>query len=255
MSKKSPNSIIQTMNVLQVKITLLTALLCISSLLASAQCTEVSVAELTSVLKGLIVPSIGITLDRDNSRVSILGITERFTLPAEDISKAFHDWRYWVQDIRSDDANLWFDDKTCQFVLDVRFEGEGSEIKGVCPGCVAGDRDNRAPDINWEGARIARMRFTPVPYDRSVTIDVASVELFGEFDLNGFLESVFPRMVRNMEARIKRDIQTEAATILNRADIKRNIASNLRPILSAVGISNVRQIRMSSDKRKILFCQ
>lgn len=243
------------MNILQLKYAILITLFCISSTLASAQCQEVSVSELTRTLKSLIVPSIGITLDRDNSRVSILGVTERFAVPAENISKPFHDWRYWVQDIRSDDANLWFDDKKCQFVLDVRFEGEGSEIKGVCPGCIAGNRDNRAPDINWVGGRIARIRFTPVPFDRSVTINVASVELFGEFDLNGILDSVFPRMVRNMENRIKQDIQTEATTILNRADIRRNIANNLRSILAAAGIRNVRQIRMSSDKRKILFCQ
>lgn len=233
----------------------LTVLLICTSLMASAQCTSITISRLTSTLKALIEPTISIKLDRDDSRLSLLGQTQRFKIPHEDISKAAHDWRYWVQDIRSDDSNLWYDKQKLNFALDVRFEGEGSEIKGVCPGCLVGNNDNRAPDINWKGGRIARIRFKPMAFENSVTIQVISVELFGEFDLNGFLESIFPRMVRKMEAKIKRDIQSQATTILNRTDIRRSIANQLRPILRSQGISNIRTVRCSRDGRNMEFCR
>lgn len=219
-----------------------------------AQCREVNLTQLTQRLKSLIEPSINIVLDRDNSEISLVGSTERFTLPAENISKPAHDWRYWVQDIRSDDSNFWWDENRNHFVLDVRFEGNGSEIKGTCPGCLVGNNDKRAPDINWKGARLARLRMRPIPYEGSVTIEVLDVELFGEFDLNGFLESIFPRMVRNMENKMKTRIEAEANQILNNPSRRRDIANILRPILEAMGIRNVRRISRSRDGRSVLFC-
>ncbi len=71
----------------------LTALI-LSSMGAFAQCVEVRVDELTRTLKGLIEPTIGITLDRDNSRFSILGQTRTFQIPSEKIDKPAHDWTY-----------------------------------------------------------------------------------------------------------------------------------------------------------------
>ncbi|MBT8308676.1 MAG: hypothetical protein KJN85_17185 [Maribacter sp.] len=217
-----------------------------------AQCREISINDMTRALKGLIEPSLSIVMDRDNSMVSMLGSTERFSLPAQDISKPAHDWRYWVQDIRSDDSNLWWDERAGQFVLDVRFEGNGSEIKGTCPGCLVGNKDNRAPDINWKGGRIARLRMRPIPYDGSVTIEVLSVELFGEFEVNGVVDSFFPRLIRNMKNNVRNEIQTNAMNILNERDRRENIATRLRPILEAMDIRNITRIRRSGDN--VLFC-
>ena len=220
-----------------------------------AQCNEINIDNMTRSLKALIVPTLNITLDRDNAKLSLLGYNQKFTIPAEPISKVGRDWSYYVQDVRSDDSNLFFDKNRNHFVMDVRFEGNGSEIKGVCPGCIRMSRDSRAPDLNWKGARIARLRFRPVPFEGSVTLEVTSVELFGEFDLNGILDALFPRMVRNMENKIKREIQNNALVILNRTDIKRSIANNLRPILRTMGITNVRRISQSADRKDVLFCR
>lgn len=212
-----------------------------------AQCREISLNNMTRTLKGLIEPSLSIVMDRDNSMVSILGSTERFSLPAQNISKPTHDWRYWVQDIRSDDSNFWWDERAGQFVLDVRFEGNGSEIKGTCPGCLMGNKDNPAPGINWNGGRIARLRMRPIPYDGSVTIEVLSVELFGEFEVNGVVDSFFPRLIRNMKNRVRNEIQTNARDILNERDRRQNIANSLRPFLEAMGIRNITRIRRSGN--------
>lgn len=228
--------------------------LALSSASIFAQCREIRIDELTRVLKGLIEPTIGITLDKDNSRFSILGQTRRFAIPSEKISKVAHDWTYWVQDIRSDDSNMWFDKNRNHFVLDVRFEGNQSEIKGFCTGCRLGNKDNRAPDINWRGARIARLRLRPSVFEGSITIEVLDVELFGNFDLNGFLESIFPRMVRKIENRIKRDIQTKAHEILFRTDTKRQIARAIRGSLEALGIRNVRRIEHTPGSNLVRFC-
>lgn len=219
-----------------------------------AQCREMRIDQLTRTLKGIIEPGLAIKLDKDDSRFSILGRTERFTIPAENISKPARDWRYHVQDIRSDDSNLWFDKNQKNFVLDVRFEGENSEIKGTCPGCLRRFRDRRAPDVNWKGSRIARLRFRPVPYDGSVSIEIIAVELFGEFDLNGPLESFFPRMVRNMENRIKNDIQTKGRSLLNNNSIRQRIGREISPLIQALGIRSVRRIQISGDGQKIQFC-
>jgi hypothetical protein len=227
----------------------------ISGIGVFAQCNEINIDNMTRSLKALIVPTLNITLDRDNAQLSLLGYSQKFTIPAEKISKAGRDWSYFVQDVRSDDSNLYFDKNRNHFVMDIRFEGEGSEIKGVCPGCIRMSRDSRAPDLNWKGARIARLRFRPVPFEGSVTLEVTSVELFGEFDLNGILDGLFPRMVRNMENKIKREIQNNALVILNRTDIKRSIANNLRPVLRAMGITDVRRISQSADRRDVLFCR
>lgn len=221
----------------------------------NAQCKDIRVSDLTRTLKKLIEPSIAITLDRDHSRFSILGRTENFTIPAYNVKKVARDWRYHVQDIRSEDSNLWFKKETLNFVLDVKFEGDKSEIKGICPGCLRRFRDRRAPDVNWKDPRIARLFFRIVPHNRSVTLDIRAVELIGEFDINGPLESFFPRMVRNQEAKIKSSIQKEAKDILNRNDIKNRIANELRPLLAALGIRNVTDVRVSTNGQYISFCQ
>lgn len=219
-----------------------------------AQCREVRIDQLTEVLKDLITPTMRIKLDKDNSSLSILGQTKRFTLPSETISKVGNDWTYWIQDIRSDDSNIWFDKNRNHFVMDVRFEGNDSEIKGVCTGCRLGNKDNRAPDINWKGARIARLRFRPSVFEGSLTIEVLDVELFGEFDLNGFLESIFPRMVRNMETKLKNEIQTKTHEILFQTSTKRQIANAIRTPLEALGIRNVRRIEHTPGSNIIRFC-
>lgn len=225
-----------------------------SGINANAQCREMNVNQLTGTLKSLLLPSLSIKLDRDDSRFSILGRTERFAIPAENISKPARDWRYHVQDLNSDDSNLWFDKNQKNFVLDVRFEGDDSEIKGICPGCLRRFRDRRAPDVNWKGARIARLRFNPIPYNGTVSIEIVGVELFGEFDINGPLESFFPRMVRNIENRIKRDIQNKGATLLNNNAIKQRIGREIRPLIQALGINSVRRIQITTNGQKIQFC-
>jgi len=239
--------------------TKITFLLLFSIFLTSsifAQCRNVNINNLTEVLKRLVEPSLSITLDRDNSQINLLGVRQNFNIPAENISKAGHDWRYHVQDLRSDDSNLWWGgNERSHFMLDVRFEGNGSEIKGICPGCFRRFRDRRAPDLNWKGARIARLHFRPIPYEGSVTIEVTDVELFGQFDLNGILDHLFPRMVRNMENKIKTQVENNAMVILNRRDIRQNVANNIRPVLAAMGITRVNRIRLSPDRRNVQFCQ
>lgn len=220
-----------------------------------AQCREMNVSDLTETLNNLVKPTMSIKLDRDDSRFTILGYTERFSLPAENISKPARDWRYHVEDIRSDDSNLWFDKKQKNFVLDVRFEGDGPEIKGICPGCLKRFRDRRAPDVNWIKSRIARLRFNPIVYNNGITLEIIDVELFGEFDVNGPLESFFPRMIRKIEDRIKKDVQTEARKSLSNTNIKRQIAARTQPLVTALGLRSVRSIRFSSDGSKIQFCQ
>ncbi len=220
-----------------------------------AQCREMNVSDLTETLNNLVKPTMSIKLDRDDSRFTILGYTERFSLPAENISKPARDWRYHVEDIKSDDSNLWFDKKQKNFVLDVRFEGDGPEIKGICPGCLKRFRDRRAPDVNWIKSRIARLRFNPIVYNNGITLEIIDVELFGEFDVNGPLESFFPRMIRKIEDRIKKYVQTEARKSLSNTNIKRQIAARTQPLVTALGLRSVRSIRFSSDGSKIQFCQ
>ncbi len=233
----------------------LVVMMCFAVTAINAQCKDISVNQLTNTLKGLILPSLKIKLDRDNSYLSILGKTENFKIPAYDLKKAGRDWRYHVQDIRSKDANLWFNKERLQFVLDVKFEGDKSEIKGKCPGCLRRFRDRRAPDINWKNPQIARLFFRIIPYNRSVTLDITEVKLIGEFDVNGPLESFFPRIIRNQEQKIKSQVQNEAKTILNNYTVKSRIANEIRPLLSAIGVRTVSDVRLSTNGQNLSFCQ
>ena len=234
-------------------------LLIISTLLISiggqAQCRDQNQAELTSILKSIIEPSLSIVLDRDNSQFSLLGNTLRFTIPAENISKPARDWRYHVNDIRSDDNNLFFDTKRLEYALDVRFEEDGSEIKGICPSCLKRFRDSRAPDVNWKGARILRIYFRPIAFEGSISLDITEVELFGKFEINGAAASFFPRIVGKIENRIKEDIKTQATQMFRTAEMRREISRRTEPLLRVLSLDRISRISMSTDGSNIQFCR
>ncbi len=218
------------------KIQLLIILAFFASLHLTAQCRDQNVAELTRTLKSFIEPTLSIVLDRDNSSIGILGSVQRFSIPAEDVSGPARTWRYHISDIKSDDSNLWFNKERLEFVLDVRFEGEGSEIKGTCPGCLPRFRDRRAPDINWTGSRIVRLYFRPIAFEGNISLEVSEVEIFGEFDINGVFDSFFPRLVRNTKQRIRTDIKTKATDLFRSTAVKREIGNRTRPLLAALGL-------------------
>lgn len=208
-------------------------------------CKQLSTRIVSGILRNSVARNLKITLDKESSKVSIMNKTQKFVIPERKITKAGHDWIYYVNDIMSIKSWSTFDSKTKKFYLFVEFEGNGSEIKGKCPGCLKRFKDRRAPDINWEGNRTARITLNPIAYDNSISFEVEKVILDGKFDFNGPADYFVAPLVKYFEAKIKEGIEKETKTILNNPNNKKAIADALRSTVKFLGLNSVRTVEVT----------
>lgn len=199
----------------------------------------------TGILRNTVVRNLELTLDRDRSTLKIMDDTQVFTIPEKKIDKPGHNWTYFVKDIQSINQWIEFDNQARKFILTVEFEGNGSEIKGVCRGCMKRFRDSRAPDINWKGKRLAKITLVPIAYDNSIAFDVEKVDLVGPFDLNGPTEAFLPSLVAFFEAKLKEGIEKQARKILNSENNKLAMAEAMRPTVRFLGLTSVRTVEIT----------
>ncbi|WGK63893.1 hypothetical protein [Croceiramulus getboli] len=219
---------------------------------SSTGCQQISTRIVTGLLRNSVTRSLKVKLDRDDSYVTLMGNTQRFTIPEKEVQGPARKWKYYVKDLNSFKSWITFDDKRKQFYLFIEFEGNGSEIKGECPGCLRRFRDSRAPDLNWEGKRVAKIHLTPIPYDNSVAFEVDKVELEGKFDLNGPTEFFLPSLVKFFENRIKDGIEKQARAILNSPENKKAMADGMRGTLSMLGLTRVSSVEITD--RNLYVC-
>tara|TARA_R110002049_G_scaffold147934_2_gene310808 strand:- start:209 stop:1030 length:822 start_codon:yes stop_codon:yes gene_type:complete len=210
-------------------------------------CKQVSTRIVSGILKNSVARDLKITLDKESSQVTIMNKTQKFTIPERKITKAGHDWVYYVNDIISIKSWSTFDSKTKKFYLFVEFEGNDSEIKGKCPGCLKRFKDRRAPDINWEGNRTARITLNPIPYNNSISFEIEKVILDGKFDFNGPADFFVAPLVKYFEAKIKEGIEKEAKKILNNPSNKKAIADALRGTVKFLGLNSVRTVEVTGE--------
>lgn len=216
-----------------------------SRLTEDFECKQLSTRIVTGILRNQVARTLRLKLDRDDSYLTIMGDTQNFTIPEKKIKKPARDWTYFIKDMQSINSWIEFDNQAKQFILTVEFEGNGSEIKGVCKGCKKRFRDSRAPDINWKGKRLAKIRLSPIVYDNSIAFNVDKVDLVGKFDLNGPTEKFFPSLVKFFEKKLKDQVEKEARTILNRAENKQAIANAMRDTVQFLGLSSVRTVEIT----------
>ena len=208
-------------------------------------CRQMSTRIATGILRSTLARTLEIKLDRDNSSITIMDDTRRFTIPEKKIKKPARDWTYYIKDVQSINTWVSFDNQARKFILTVEFEGNGSEIKGECRGCKKRFRDSRAPDVNWKGERKAIITLNPIAYDNSIAFDVEKVALKGPFDLNGPAEKFFPSMIKFFESKLKSEIKKQAKTILNSEDNKQAMADAMRNTVRFLGLTRVRTVEIT----------
>ena len=120
-----------------------------------ADCKQISGTVVETTLMAGAFQSLDCKLDHKEGFLKIGNTRSSFTIAEHKINKPGHNWVYSVNDINSFKHLLRAEKNN--FYLYIEFEGNGNELKGKCPGCANAFEDSRAPDINWEGKRVARI--------------------------------------------------------------------------------------------------
>jgi len=144
-------------------------------------------------------------------------------------------WKYSFNNVRRVDSNFFYDSKLNLFALDVKFESDDSEIKGLCPGCVKAFRDSRAPDINWTSVQILRMYLKPKVYDNSISFFITDIKFIGDFQANG-LGSIMGSLI----SKSLNELKTELKKVFENGQTQRLFNNALNPLLRSKRISSVR---------------
>jgi hypothetical protein len=213
---------------------------------SSVGCKQVSNRIVNGILNKSVAKDLEVYLNRENSYVKIMGQKNNISIPERTVQSA-RKWVYFVNDIKSFKSWSTFDARDRKFNLFIEFEGNGSEIKGKCPGCLKRFRDSRAPDLNWQGKRIAKITLKPIAYDNSVAFNVEKVDLLGKFDLNGPLEAMFPPLIKYFEKRIKDEIEKQAKKALNTPSNKKAMADAMRGTIRFLGLNSVRTVEITGS--------
>ena len=157
-----------------------------------------------------------------------------FDIEPESKRVIFRRWYYYVNDMNSTRAAFAFEHGN--FILSLSFEGEGREIKGMCPSCIPRFRDSRAPDVDWQTPRRAILILEPMPFNGSISFTVENVIIEGGTTINSFLNPLLGRM-RN---KIRGDLRDAFQEELNKPEVANLIADIIRPILGNLNVCSVR---------------
>tara|TARA_R110002096_G_scaffold124327_1_gene268940 strand:+ start:4181 stop:4882 length:702 start_codon:yes stop_codon:yes gene_type:complete len=209
----------------------------------TAQCIDISPKSIVYYLNKEIKPSLDMKLDKNDGFLAIKRQRQDLYLPDIDFkwSKVNRTWKYSFNDVRRVDNNFFFDSKRNLFALDVKFESDGPEIKGRCPGCKKGN-DSRAPDINWTSVQILRIYLKPTVYDNSVSFLVEDIKFIGGFKANA-LGRVMKSLVSNSLDKLKVELQK----VFQNGQTQRLLNDAIKPLLKTNNISNVRSVSMASS--------
>ncbi|WP_299557468.1 hypothetical protein [Seonamhaeicola sp.] len=193
-----------------------------------------------------------IVLNRTNSYIKLNNTTTKFDMGERTVQGPVRKWIYYVNDIQSLRGKNKLTYENGKFYLSLEFEGNGSEIKGKCPGCMKGRRDKRAPDFNWKTPRIAKIRLRPIAYNGSVAFDVEKVDLKGKFEMGGKLDLLLP-VLNAIEVRLKNQIEKQSRKILNMPANKAAVAKAFEGFVKLNRIKSVSSVYTSGNK--LFFCE
>ncbi len=135
-----------------------------------------------------------------------------------------------------------------QFIrISLHFEDSGTELKGICRGsrveCFAG-RDGTVPDIQIRNIRVDVL-LEPWATDGSVSYRRAFVRFHGDSQAGGIcrvthrLGADICRALYDYKTKITQETERAVRSLLNRADLRRHLATAMRPVLRAEGVGNV----------------
>ncbi len=193
-----------------------------------------------------------IVLNKTGSYIKLKNQTIRFDMGEREVRGPARKWVYYVNDVQSIRGKNKLTYEQGKFYLSIEFEGNGSEIKGKCPGCLKRFRDSRAPDFNWKSPRIAKIRLKPIAYNGSVAFDVEKVDLLGKFEMGGKMDILIP-VLNALEIKLKREIEKQTKKILNSPENKAAFAKGFEGFVKLNRLSRVSSVYTAGNK--LFFCE
>ncbi|MCF6279566.1 MAG: hypothetical protein L3J14_04380 [Flavobacteriaceae bacterium] len=186
-------------------------------------------------------------MDRTDGFLAINGTRQNLDLQDLKISPISREWTYYFVNVRRIDSNFWYDSKTNKFILDVKFENNGIELKGRCEGCwTKRSKDDRAPDVNWGNPQILRFTLKPIVYQRSVSFKVEDVEMLGKLVGRGFGDLI-PTLTRG----INKVVRTEMIRVFTTDVTKRLFNDAMRLLLKSNNSVAANSVSLTSSSLRI----
>lgn len=211
-----------------------------------AQCIDIPTESVVSYLNRELRPGLDLKLDKSDGFLAIKGIRQNFSVPEVSIKGIARDWTYNFDRVRRLDANFFFDSRTNSFALDVKFEDEGPEIIGTCPGCIKVSRDSRAPDIEWESPQILRIFLKPAIYQTGVALEVSDIRLIGEFNANGLGD-----IMLSLTDTIRYKLKQEIIALFTNGETQRIFHDALAPLLQSNGAVRPSSVTLASGSLRM----
>ena len=218
----------------------------LASMGVSAQCTDIDTKSVINYLNQEIKPSLDMKLDKNDGFLAIKGQRQDFSVPKVTVSPLARDWDYNFENVRRMDSNFFYDSKKNAVVLDIKFENDGPEIKGTCPGCIKASRDSRAPDINWESPNILRIFLKPIIYQNSVSFEVSDMTMLGKFNAKG-LGDIFLSLTKDIEKAVK----LEMIALFGNGETQRLFNDAIKPLLNENKVSRATSVTMASSSLRV----
>ncbi|MFK7908525.1 MAG: RICIN domain-containing protein [Chitinophagales bacterium] len=119
----------------------------------------------------------------NDSYIRLGGRTTNFDIPQ--YTRGVRDKMYFVNDLNLSRASTSFEGN--RFVLNLTFEENGTELKGMCSRCAKFREDNGSPDYQING-HTWKVYLKLIPYNNSIAFEVENVRFLGDVDGQGFGE-------------------------------------------------------------------
>ncbi|MCR9264311.1 MAG: hypothetical protein NXH86_09130 [Flavobacteriaceae bacterium] len=202
-------------------------------------CRPLAAASVNTILTKVLAHTLSVKLDREDSYIRFNGQTQRLSISDYKVKKPAHDWVYFMNDVNSTKAVATFDEQNRRFYLKITFEGDRSEIKGKCPGCINRYEDSRAPDINWLGNRELIIELKPIVHNNSIAFEATGAELKGHFTINGPVQAFLPGLTTYFERQIMSAVEAQAKRLMNTTGVKNMMANTFRGTVNTLGLGNI----------------
>ncbi|WP_159076463.1 hypothetical protein [Flagellimonas amoyensis] len=210
-------------------------------------CRPLAAASVNSVLTSRVANTLSIKLDREASYIRFNGSTQRLSISEYKVEKPGHDWLYFMNDVSSTKAEASFDEESRRFYLKISFEGDGSEIKGRCPGCIDRYEDSRAPDINWLGNRELIIELRPIVHGNSIAFETMGTKLKGHFAVNGPVQAFMPGLTVYFERQIMAAVEAQAKHLMNTSAVRTMMADAFRGTVNTLGLGGIDMVETGED--------
>ena len=207
-------------------------------------CKPMDIVKTEEILRDRVGRTLVAKLDKDYGFIEMMGNRQNVDFEEFRVRSVKNTWVYTLNDINSRLTRVKYQNN--RYVMTIEFERDGSEIKGVCPGCL-GDDDRRAPDINWNDAAL-QIILKPIAYDNSFTFEIEKVNMLGDFEINSKLKFFLPSLTVFFRNKMQDKFKAQMQETFNSNTVKRMLAEVFRPEVNLLGLNAVKNVDMSRDQ-------